>query len=55
MVSFSLFFTFGVWYLQQQAALPALPVYWPLAALLLLLPRANDKAQIFARRTVLLL
>ena len=54
MVSFSLFFTLGVWYLQQQAALPAIPAYWPLAALLLLLPRANAKTPILARSMVLL-
>ncbi|MBI4808234.1 MAG: DNA internalization-related competence protein ComEC/Rec2 [Nitrosomonadales bacterium] len=54
MVSFALFFTFGVWYLQQQASLPALPFYWPIALLALLLPRANLTFLIFARRTVLL-
>ncbi len=50
MVSFALFFTFGVWYLQQQAMLPSLPVYWPIVALVLLLPRANTKSLIIARR-----
>lgn len=54
MVSFALFFTSGVWYLQQQAALPILPALWPLAALVLLLPRANGKALIAARRVALL-
>lgn len=55
MVSFTLFFTLGVWYLQQQAALPALPAYWPIALLALLLPRADTKSLIVARRLVLLL
>ena len=55
MVSFALFFTFGVWFLQQQAALPALPAYWPIAALVLLLPRANSKVLIVARHAALLL
>ena len=55
MVSFTLFFTLGVWYLQQQAMLPALPAYWPIAALVLLLPRANTKNLIIARRAVLIL
>ncbi|MFZ2162096.1 MAG: DNA internalization-related competence protein ComEC/Rec2 [Sideroxyarcus sp.] len=55
MVSFALFFTLGVWYLQQQAALPALPAYWPLAALVLLLPQPDTKRLIIARRIVLIL
>ncbi len=55
MVSFALFFTLGVWYLQQQAALPELPAYWPLLALVLLLPRANATVLTFARRTLILL
>ena len=54
MVSFALFFTLGVWYLQQQAMLPALPAYWPIVALVLLLPRANTKSLIIARRVVLI-
>jgi competence protein ComEC len=54
MVSFALFFTLGVWYLQQQAALPALPAFWPLAALALLVPRANGIGLVIARRAVLL-
>jgi competence protein ComEC len=53
MVSFALFFAFGVWYLQQQAALPDLPFIWPLAVLALLLPRANNRLLIIARRAVL--
>jgi len=53
MVSFTLFFTLGVWYLQQQAMLPALPIYWPIVALVLLLPRINTKKLIIARRMVL--
>ena len=55
MVSFSLFFTLGVWYLQQQSTLPALPAYWPIAVLVLLLPRAKGKVLIVARRATLLL
>jgi len=55
MVSFSLFFTLGVWYLQQQASLPELPGYWPFAALVLLLPRANNRGLILARHAALLL
>lgn len=55
MVSFALFFTLGVWYLQQQATLPALPVFWPIIALALLIPRANGKGLIIVRRLVLLL
>ncbi|MBU1214850.1 MAG: DNA internalization-related competence protein ComEC/Rec2 [Gammaproteobacteria bacterium] len=39
MVSFALSFALGVWYLQQLETLPALPSYWPLALLCLLLPR----------------
>jgi competence protein ComEC len=39
MVSFALSFALGVWTLQQMETLPALPVYWPLALLCLLLPR----------------
>ncbi|MBI5890411.1 MAG: DNA internalization-related competence protein ComEC/Rec2 [Nitrosomonadales bacterium] len=55
MVSFALFFTLGVWYLQQQAVLPSLPVYWPLVALALLLPRADNRTLLVARRMALLL
>lgn len=55
MVSFALFFALGVWYLQQQAALPAIPTYWPVVILLLLLPRANGKVQSLARHAVLAL
>ena len=55
MVSFALFFTLGVWYLQQQAALPVLPAYWPLAVIVLLLPRVNGKLLIAGRRAAILL
>ncbi|MBU1425066.1 MAG: DNA internalization-related competence protein ComEC/Rec2 [Gammaproteobacteria bacterium] len=55
MVSFAIFFTLGAWYLQQQAVLPALPAYWPLAALALLLPRAGRKSLIYARSMTLIL
>jgi competence protein ComEC len=55
MVSFALFFTLGVWYLQQQAALPVLPDYWPLAIFVLLLPHANGKLLIAGRRAAILL
>lgn len=55
MVSFALFFTLGVWHLQQQAVLPELPSYWPLAALALLIPRANHIALIVARHLVMLI
>ena len=54
MVSFALTFAIGVWYLQQQAILPALPAFWPLAVLVLLLPRADGKALVFARGILLL-
>ncbi|MFH2134904.1 MAG: DNA internalization-related competence protein ComEC/Rec2 [Pseudomonadota bacterium] len=40
MVSFALSFALGIWTLQQMETLPALPVYWPLALLCLLLPRS---------------
>jgi competence protein ComEC len=40
MVSFSLSFALGVWYLQQLETLPAFPAYWPLALLCLLLPHS---------------
>ncbi|MBU0688609.1 MAG: DNA internalization-related competence protein ComEC/Rec2 [Gammaproteobacteria bacterium] len=39
MVSFALSFALGVWILQQMETLPAIPAYWPLAMLCLLLPR----------------
>ena len=56
MVSFALFFALGVWYLQQQATLPTLTAYWPIATLvLLLLPRANGTTLLFARRAVLVI
>lgn len=54
MVSFALFFTLGVWCLQQLAFLPALPFYWPLAAGCLFLPRGKHSAWRLARRAVML-
>jgi competence protein ComEC len=54
MVSFALSFAIGVWYLQQQAVLPELHAYWPLAALVLLLPRAYDQTLIYARSILLM-
>ncbi len=54
MVSFSICFTLGVWYLQQQAALPELPVYWPLAALVVLIPENSRVALRIARRMFIL-
>lgn len=54
MVSFSLLFALGVWYLQQQAVLPELPVYWPFAALALLVPHSNHTALRIARRLLIL-
>ncbi|MDO8988101.1 MAG: DNA internalization-related competence protein ComEC/Rec2 [Sideroxyarcus sp.] len=54
MVSCAFSFAIGVWYLQQQAELPSLPAYWPLAALVLLLPRTNGKAPAVARSIALL-
>ncbi len=55
MVSFSVFFTLGIGYLQQQAVLPALPVYWPVAAFILLLPRPGRKSLIYMRSLLLIL
>jgi competence protein ComEC len=55
MISFALFFTLGVWYLQQQAALPDLPFYWPLPLLVLLLPRPAAGVLVHARRVLILL
>ena len=55
MVSFALFFALGVWYLQQQAALPDIPAYWPAILLALLLPRASRKALIVSRHATLAL
>jgi len=37
MVRFTIFFTFGIWLLQQQAALPVFASAWQLAVLALLL------------------
>jgi competence protein ComEC len=54
MVSFALSFATGVWYLQQQAVLPALPAYWPLAAVFLLLPRPHGKILALTRSALLL-
>lgn len=54
MVSFALSFTLGVWYLQQQAALPALPFYWPIPVLALLLPRVNGRILSLIRHALLL-
>lgn len=55
MVSFTLFFSLGVWCLQQQAFLPSLPLYWPLAAGCVLLPQGEHLAWRLARRTLILL
>ncbi len=55
MVSFSIFFALGVWWLQQQAALPHLPWFWPLAACALLLPDSSRIALNIARRALILL
>ena len=55
MVSFSLFFAFGVWYLQQQSTLPELPFYWPLAALVLLIPNREPMKWRVSRRLLLVL
>ncbi len=54
MVSFSIFFALGVWYLQQQAALPELPPYWPLAALVILIPEVEGTTLRLARRALIL-
>jgi competence protein ComEC len=54
MVSFALSFAIGVWYLQQQVVLPSLPAFWPLVVLVLLFPRTNGKALVFARSMLLL-
>ena len=54
MVSFTLFFAFGVWCLQQQAFLPILPLYWPLAAVCLLLPQGDCLAWRLSRRVLIL-
>ena len=55
MVSFALFFALGVWLLQQQAALPALPLYWPLAICVLLLPASTRTAVRLARHALILI
>lgn len=55
MVPFAFFFALGVWALQQQATLPTVPWYWPLALLSLLLPEYGSASVRIARRTALLL
>jgi len=55
MVSFALFFALGVWALQQQAFLPALPFYWPLAVTCLFLPQGGQRAWRMLRRALILL
>ena len=55
MVSFALFFALGVWALQQQSFLPALPFYWPLAASCLFLPQGGQLAWRVVRRALILL
>jgi len=55
MASFALFFTFGVWLLQQQATLPTLPWYWPGAVFVLLLPASNKNWLRTARRVLILI
>lgn len=56
MVSFALFFAFGVWLLQQQAALPAVPSYWPLVLFAFLIPVARKNAALrFARHALTLI
>lgn len=54
MVSFSLFFALGVWTLQQQTLLPALPFYWPLAASCLFLPQNEHRVWRGIRRALIL-
>lgn len=54
MVSFAFFFALGVWLLQQQATLPTLPWYWPLAIFALLLPDSGRASIRIARRTLIL-
>ena len=55
MVSFALFFALGVWLLQQQAALPALPLYWPLAIFVFLLPASDSTSLRSARHALILI
>ncbi len=54
MVSFALSFAIGVWYLQQQAVLPALPSIWPLFTLLLLIPRPRKNTYALTRSALIL-
>jgi len=54
MVSFALCFASGVWLLQQQAVLPELPVYWPLAVFALLIPDTHHALLRIARRAFIL-
>ena len=54
MFSFSICFALGVWYLQQQTALPVLPSYWPLALLLLLIPEFGGTARRYMRSALIL-
>jgi len=56
MVSFALFFAFGVWLLQQQAALPAVPEYWPLVLFAFLIPAVQKNTALrFARHALTLI
>lgn len=55
MVTFAFFFALGVWLLQQQATLPALPWYWLLALFVLLLPDTDRASIRLARRTLILI
>lgn len=55
MVSFALFFTLGVWLLQQQAALPTFPTYWPLLLLTFLIPHVNKNTALRLARHELVL
>ncbi|TNC96027.1 MAG: competence protein ComEC [Gallionellaceae bacterium] len=55
MVSFSIFFALGAWLLQQQTVLPALNMFWPLAALVFLIPNMHQKVARLARSALFLL
>lgn len=54
MVSFALFFALGVWLLQQQASLPILLPYWPLAVFPVLLPEGSSTLFRWGRRALIL-
>lgn len=54
MFSFSICFALGVWYLQQQTALPTLPTYWPLALFALFIPYNNGKTHRLVRSTLIM-